>query len=329
MGIPLDTIATWGRFPRFCVNTYRWGDKFFNTYDSTYVEGTGYKFNVKYKTDSWVDDYIFEMPDNYRMRMASDFCTSAGFWVSYLALSVGYDLNVSQFVGGSKTSRKRWQFRFNCALLSAELYWITNDVGTNIRSFGKKNDMPHMNTRFTGINTSTFGVDAYYHFNNKRYSRAAAFNYSKIQTRSQGSWFLGFSYWHQRFNFDFNRLPPELLHQLPINWEKFGYYYTTNNDNYSVRIGYGYNWVPRRHWLIAVSESPILGLKDGTLNNGNRKISVSLYNRAQASVVWNNKKWFAGIIGSAETGIFFNKEHALINGVYTFEASVGYRFNLW
>ena len=53
LSLALDSIATWGKFPRFCVNTYRWGDKFFNSYDSAYVEGTGYKFNVKFKTDSW------------------------------------------------------------------------------------------------------------------------------------------------------------------------------------------------------------------------------------------------------------------------------------
>ena len=29
----LDSIAAWGKFPRFCINTYRWGDRFFNGYD--------------------------------------------------------------------------------------------------------------------------------------------------------------------------------------------------------------------------------------------------------------------------------------------------------
>ena len=50
LSFALDSIAEWGRFPRFCVDVYHWGDKFFNSYDSTYVVGTGYKFNVKLKT---------------------------------------------------------------------------------------------------------------------------------------------------------------------------------------------------------------------------------------------------------------------------------------
>ncbi len=57
LSLNLDSIAEWGKFPRFCINTYRWGDKFFNSYDSLYVVGTGTKFNVKITTDSWLDKY--------------------------------------------------------------------------------------------------------------------------------------------------------------------------------------------------------------------------------------------------------------------------------
>ena len=329
LSLALDSIATWGKFPRFCVNTYRWGDKFFNSYDSTYVEGTGYKFNVKFKTETWLDNYMFEMPDDYRMSMVSDLCTSAGVWVTYLAVSAGYDLNVSKYIGGATTSRKKYNFRFNCALLSADFYWITNDVGTTINRFGQNGDMKHYDLRFTGINTSIFGLDAYYHFNNKRYSRAAAFNYSKIQKRSQGSWFLGFSYWQQDYTFDFKELPEELLNQLPEAWAENNYIYHTNSHNYSLRGGYSYNHVFHKHWLLGVSESPILGLKRGSMNGVGPKYSVSLYNRFQMSLIWNNRRWFAGIIASAENGFFFNNHSTLVTGLFNVEASLGFRFNLW
>ena len=48
-----------GKFPRFVVNTYRWGNEFFNGYDTTYVQGTGYKFSAKITADSWMDGYSF------------------------------------------------------------------------------------------------------------------------------------------------------------------------------------------------------------------------------------------------------------------------------
>lgn len=326
LSLSLDSIAEWGKFPRFCVKTYRWGDKFFNTYDSTYVQGTGYKFNVKTKTETWLDSYTFELPERFRISMVSDLCTSAGVWVTYLAVSAGYDINVSQFVGGSKTSRKRFNFRFNCALFSADLYWITNDIGTRITRFGP-NDNEANHIRFTGIDNSIFGVDAYYHLNNKRYSRAAAFNYSKIQKRSAGSFFVGFSYWKQKFNFDFASLPLDMRDQIPDVWGSYNYFQRTNN--YALRIGYSYNWVFHRRWLLAVSESPILGIQYGRLNNNPARTTASLYNRFQASIVWNSNHWFAGMIAYAENGLFFNKRNSLLSGILTFEASVGYRFNLW
>lgn len=329
LSLALDSIAEWGRFPRFCVNTYRWGDKFFNTYDTAYVEGTGYKFNVKAKSDMWADTYIFELPNDYTMYMRSDMCTSLGAYVTYLALSVGYDLNVSQYINGSTTSRKRFGFKFNCALLSADFYWISNDVGTTITRFGRRGEMHHYDLRFTGINTRIFGVDAYYHFNNKRYSRAAAFNYSKIQKRSQGSFYLGFSYWEHDFSFDFSKLPDDFREHLPESWAGNHYLYTNRSKNYSVRVGYGYNWVFHKHWLLGVSESPILGLKTGSYNGKSYSAKVSLYNRGQLSLIWNNKRWFAGAIFSIETGLFFNKENSLLSNIASGELSLGYRFNLW
>ncbi len=38
LSLALDSIREWGKFPNFCVDVYRWGDRFFNTYDSAYVD---------------------------------------------------------------------------------------------------------------------------------------------------------------------------------------------------------------------------------------------------------------------------------------------------
>lgn len=330
LSLALDSIAEWGRFPKFCVDTYRWGDKFFNSYDTAYVEGTGYKFNIKLKTETWDDIYHFMLPDSYRMNLVSDWSTSSGFWLSYLAVSVGYDMNVSKYFGGSDKVRKRFNFKFNCALFGADFYWISNDVGTRIREFGPKNDMEKMDLPFDGINTTVFGVDSYYIVNNKRYSRASAFNYSKIQKKSQGSFFFGFSYWKQDFEFDFNKLPEDMKADLPQSWADNAYIYYTNNHNYSLKAGYGYNWVFARHWLLGVSESPMLGIKHGHLNGYNTKrTTFALSNRAQLSVIWNNRAWFAGIIGTLDNTLLYDKSHQLLSGVYNIEVSLGFRFNLW
>ena len=119
--LALDSIAAMGKVPRAAINVYRWGDRFFNTYDSTYVVGTGCKFNIKARTETWQDFYGFEFDDNTRLQMVSDPCTSMGFYLTYLALSVGYDLNVSKYLGSGPQARRRFNFGFTCSLLAADV----------------------------------------------------------------------------------------------------------------------------------------------------------------------------------------------------------------
>lgn len=323
----LDSIAEWGKFPRFCVGVYRWGDKFFNSYDSTFVESTGYKFNAKLITESWTDYYNFEIPDDRQIRMISDPSTTAGIYLSYLAVSAGYSINVSNILSGAEQSRTRLNFGFNCSLFAAEWSYMTNDVGTSIRRFGNRKDSQSVNLPFRGINTSTWNLDTYYFFNHKNYSQAAAFNFGKIQRKSQGSFYAGLSIYTQKFHFDFSELPDGMKMLLPEEWSDYRYKVTTHN--YAIRFGYGYNWVFARHWNLGVSESPIIGLRKGQVVNEKEGASFALNNRLRLSVVWNNGKWFAGAVSYIDTGLIYDKDHTLASGQFCVQTSVGYRFNIW
>ncbi len=320
----LDSIATWGKFPRFVVNTYRWGDKFFNGYDTTYVRSTGYKFSAKITTESWLDGYSFRLPNKTGIFMRSDPSTSVGVYLTYLAVSAGYDINVSKLFGGADQSRKRLRFGFNCMLFAAEAYLISNNVGTTLKKFGPEH---HLNLPFDAIDNSTWGVDAYYFFNHKRYSEAASFNYSRLQQKSQGAFYTGFSIYSQRLRFDFSGLPEELKTILPSHWNN--YIYQVNTHNYALRFGYGYNWVFAPKWVLGVSESPIIGVRKGYVNSDISKVSLSLYNRMKLSVVWNNGPWFAGVTGRFDVAIVNDLETTYAGGVLSGEAVFGIRFNLW
>lgn len=327
--LALDSIAAWGRFPKLCVDVYRWGDKFFNSYDTTYVEGTGYKFNGKIRSESWFDYYVFDLPENVEMHLRSDASTTIGPYLTYLALSVGYDINVSKLFGGVDRSRSRFRFGFNCSLLAVELYWMKNDVGTTITHFGVDGEGEDVDIPFNGIDTSSWGLDFYYFFNHKKYSQSAAFGFGKIQRKSQGSFYAGFSIYNQRYDFNFDGLPTLMLQYLPESWD--GHRYHVSGTNYALRGGYGYNWVFRPGWLLGVSESPIIGLRKGTINNEIDKVSLSIFNRFKMSVVWNspNGRWFAGAVGSIDVALVNNNKTTFANAVFTGEASFGFRFNIW
>lgn len=328
MSFNLDSIAAWGKFPRFCIGVYRWGDGFFNGYDQTYVKPTNYKFNIKTKLDNWLDTYSFDLTDGVNMNMASDPASSLGFWLTYMAVSVGYDINVSKYFTGNTKTRKRFDFQFNCSLFAAELYLITNDVGTTITRFGVDGKSYPMSLDFQGINNRTLALDAYYFFNHKKYSHAAAFSFSREQVKSAGSFFAGFSYFDQRYNFNFNLLPYEMKRYLPSSWKD--YRYVVKAKNYGIKFGYGYNWVIGRHWALCFSEAPTIGVKKGYISvESDEKWSFSLYNTLRVSCVWSNRRWFAGILGRVESALFYDKEHTLVSNMVDLEVSAGYRFNLW
>lgn len=324
----LDSIAEWGRFPRFCIDVYRWGDGFFNGYDKSYVMPTGYKFNVKTKVDNWLDSYSFRLIDRVNMHMVSDPSSSLGFWLTYMAVSVGYDINLSKYFTGSSRTRKRFDFQFNCSLFAAEMYFISNDVGTTITRFGVDGVTHPISLDFQGINTSTFTLDAYYFFNHKKYSHAAAFSFSREQVKSAGSFFAGFSYFDQKYEFDFSSLPYSMKRLLPESWKD--YRYVVNAKNYGLKLGYGYNWVVGRHWALCISEAPTIGLKRGYISvESEDKLSFSLYNTLRMSGVWSNGKFFFGVLGRIESALFYDKEHTLLSNMVDLEVSAGYRFNLW
>lgn len=320
----LDSIAEWGKFPRFCVNVYRWGDRFFNGYDTAYVVGNGYKFNVKVTTDSWVDGYDFELRDKTHITMRSDPSTSVGLYLTYLAVSVGYDVNLSKLIGNIDRARKRFRFGFNCSLFATELYYVSNNVGTTISRFGR-NNADDYNIPFKNIDNVTLGIDTYYFFNHKKYSEAAAFNYSRIQKKSQGSFYGGFSFYSQELNFDFSSLPEDLKNQLPDDW--MNYSYRVNTKNYAVRFGYGYNWMFAPKWLFAISESPVIGLRKGFVNSDTDKTSFSIYNHLKIGVVWNSGRWFSGVTGKFDVALLSNKSTVYAGGVLSGEIILGYRFN--
>lgn len=327
LSFSLDSIAAWGKFPRFCVNTYYWGDRFFNGYDTTYVRGSGYKFNIKARSESWIDYYNFDLPQDMRMRMLSDPSSTMGFWLSYMAVSVGYDKNISKFFGGSDRSRELYSFGFNCSLFTFNLLYSNNDVGTKISKFGKRGETINPNLPFDGAHIKTFDCNLYYFFNHKQYSQAAAFNYGRVQHKSAGSWFAGLAYTRNHYSFDFRELPDYIKKAFPSNWIDSRYHAVVRD--FCVKGGYGYNWVFARNWVMGSMIAPTMGMRKGFINSDFEKTTFAFAFEAKLSAVWNHKCWFAGIVTDVGADIVYDKESTFSTGIPSITISAGYRFNLW
>lgn len=325
----LDTIASWGKVPRFCINTYRWGDRFFNGYDSAYVQSSGHRLNVKFKTDSWMDYYNFRFDDHYKLSFYNEPSSSVGLWLTYMAVSVGYDVNLSNIFNPGHGARKRFDFQFNCMLFAAEYYSVDNSVDMTINRKGYPGKMQKVEIPFDGFHSDSWGLNFYYFFNHKHYSQAAAFNYSKIQVRSSGSLYAGLAFWKQNYNMDFSSVMDEL--GMPPTLLEWASHYQVSNKNYALKFGYAYNWVFHRGWCMGVSVAPSVGVRKGFINYPmDNRTTFSLSNNARMSLIYNyNKRWFFGVVGNIDNGLVYDKQHTMLSTNFFVEASAGFRFDLW
>ncbi|MCH5229651.1 MAG: DUF4421 domain-containing protein [Muribaculaceae bacterium] len=319
-----DTTVVWPKFLQFCVNVYNWADHTFNSYDPEYVIGTGKRWKVRLVSDNWLDSYALKLPPGINTTMNSDVYANLGAYIQYMAVSIGSSYDIEKLFKKKEPSHKKYEFGFICALFNAELYYHENRGGVNIRRFGDYKDGKFIKEYFPGVSLYTLGFDAYYFFNNKKYSQGAAYNFAKYQLKSQGSFLLGLSITNQKLRFDFSKLPDNLKPLLP-NSEITDYYFHYNS--YAVLFGYGYNWVIAPKFLFNATVMPSIGFshyyEDSIEGN---KYLLSLNIQARLSLTYNLGNYFFGVFGKMNGHLYKQGNYSLFSSIENFSAYVGLRF---
>ena len=319
-----DTTVIWPKFLKFCVDVYNWGDRTFNSYDPEYVIGTGKRWKVRVVSDNWLDSYALKLPQDINTTMSSDVYANLGAYIQYMAVSIGSSYDIEKLFKKKEPSHKKYEFGFICALFNAELYYHENRGGVNIRKFGNINDGKLIKEYFPGVSLYTLGFDAYYFFNNKKYSQGAAYNFAKYQLKSQGSFMAGISITNQKLTFDFSQLPDNLKESLP-DAEITQYYFHYNS--YALLAGYGYNWVIAPKLLFNATIMPSVGVshyyEDSLEGN---KYLLSLNIAARLSLTYNLGNYYFGLFGKAN-GHYYRQGHmSLFSSIENFSAYIGLRF---
>lgn len=252
--------------------------------------------------------------------------TSIGLWAGYRGWGAGYSLSLSGNNG--------YSFAMNM---------VSPSYGLNLRINRFKFDKPNasysaslpdgsesqsgvLSEEFLNLFLSspmkigTLSFDGYWVFNKKRFSLLAAYDQSTTQLRSAGSLIAGLMYYYQKLDYD-----------SPKN-----FFFIKNAGDVglmkvyqgSVGLGYTYNWVPARGWVLNVVAMPVLTLinkvkssrykitlpeegeydpkdTDSYLNaitmhpageetvNGGVRLNIDL--RMAASYCWRN--WYVGMTG--------------------------------
>ena len=318
-----DTTVRYPKFIQFCVDVYNWGDEFFNGTNPDYVVGTGKRWKARIVNDNWLDSYVMRLPENMSISMLSNPYSNIGGYVQYMALSVGYTYDIGKFFGGSAANHKKLEFGFNCARFNVEYYHHENSGGTNLRTFGDYHDGKFIKKKFPGVNLNHSGLDFIYFFNNRRYSHGAAYNFSKIQKRSQGSLIAGFSYTNMKLDFNFTELPEEMKPYLTIPVDNYKFHY----DSYAAVIGYGFNCVIKPKLLFNITALPAFGAShcyEDSLEGEKWMFSMNIM--ARLSFTYNLGNWFFSFIGKMNGNWYKSGTYSLFSSIENFSANIGFRF---
>lgn len=317
-----DSTMGYPKFLKFCWKTYKWGDHAFNSYDTSYVQSTGKSWKLILKSDNWIDSYIGRPFKDTHMVMNSNLVSNIGVSLSFMAVSVGYSVAVSNLVHGGKFSDKI-EFSFTCARFTADAYYWENSNEVNVTYTTTNIDNKRHEFRTSGINRKALGLTAYYFFNNRRYAQAAAYCYSKYQKRSAGSWLAGFSLQHFDVKFDVEKLSDEARVYIPTQAEAPRILY----NDYCLLVGYAHNWVLGRKWLLNVTLTPYIGYRYNHFHrHDGLASSLSLNLRGRIGAVYNHKQFFVGIQGYADHHRYKAEGSRLFNSMIDFTALAGIRF---
>ncbi len=317
-----DPGVNYPKFPRFLLKVYNWGDKTFNSYDKDYVVSSGKNWKLIGKNYNWLESYALFFTNHTDIRMVSNPYSDIGASLSFMAVSVGYTFNANELFGSPKTKRRHYEYGFTCSRLAANMVYTKTSGGVKITKFGEY-DLPH-SFHFNGVTQKTFSLDAYYFFNNRRYSQAAAYCYSKYQLKSAGSLIAGINYGTQIINLDFTKLPLEMMEWMPGDHNYYGFHYT----EYNVILGYAYNWVlhPRR-WLANVTALPSIGYKHSYEDSTDgKKDMFATTVKLMLGVVYNHRNLFASLNGRFDGHLHFGDGYTFFNSIESFSLNVGLRF---
>lgn len=178
----------------------------------------------------------------FETRLTADYKTTVCVGVSYMGLSAFLALNPGKLLGKYNDYELNFQsysprFGFDIAYQDAHNFTGWYEVG------GAHHDVTTSEEMFR---LRTLNVNAYYVFNNRRFSYPAAFVHSYIQRRSAGSFLLAMSGQGQH-----GKIAGEEDALEDINRQM-----DFKMTNVAIGGGYGYNYVPANGWLIHFSALP-------------------------------------------------------------------------
>ncbi|MDE7411967.1 MAG: DUF4421 domain-containing protein [Paramuribaculum sp.] len=321
-----DPEIHYPKFPKFVVNVYNWGDRVFNSYDTTYVTGTGKNWKLMLRSRAWLESYMFMFSVHTRdlLGIRSEIYDNVGVSLSFMAISLSATTSLKKLFTGKTSTRNHFNFNFTCSRLYGNIDVTSTHGDSKIIHFGNYMGGGLISYPFDAIKHNAINAQIYYFFNHMKYSQAAAYCFSKYQLKSAGSAILGVSVSHQSIEMDFSSLPADMKAFLPSLQNDYDFRYT----DYCIAGGYGYNWAIRpRTWLINGTLLQSLGYRHDyqtTGKSGYDAVAANLMFRC--ALVYNHRALYASLAGEIDANFYYNGNYMFTNAVGEMSLAVGVRF---
>ncbi|MBP5498991.1 MAG: DUF4421 domain-containing protein, partial [Muribaculaceae bacterium] len=310
-----DSTVHYPGLVKLVYNSIQWKNRNLDSYDSTYVTGTGRPFKINIKNNNWIDIYNCHPLPKAQFTFYSGVSSTIGLQFSAYGLTLGYSSDIDKLIGKRPTSKK-WEFGFSCARFSIDFYKMRNSGAMNLdlrdEETGQLYKIPH----FTGIKRSSWGISSYYYFNNRKFSQGAAYSQSRLQRRSAGSFLAGFKITHHNLEIDASELGEIWKDIISDDNEDLSNEPLFKYNDYSIGGGYAYNWVLGPKWLLNGTVMIFPGIKHAhaisTLDDGGQNF-FGLNGKLRLAATYSHRSFFASFQGYLDS-------HVFNTGIYRFQS---------
>nr|WP_300726283.1 DUF4421 domain-containing protein [uncultured Bacteroides sp.] len=313
--------------------------KTFSEIDTTYI--TPYKYNLAFMVEHslWHEHYKIRTNVNghkQSISLAPTPTPKIGAYFGWRWIFLGLSVSIPELVGNSKPDKSKQEYVFNLysSRVGVDLYYRKTGSNFRIKSYSGF-DIPdtYIGQKFDGLKSKIVGLNAYWIFNNKRFSYPAAYSQSTNQRISCGSFMAGFSYSKHNVTFDHTKLPDDMESQIRPSMR----FNTLKYQDYNLSFGYGYNWVFAPNCLFNISVMPALAYKKTKLNGEEvdeekkdwlkwmNDINFDIITRA--AITWNNEKYFVGASYVMNTYDYRKKDFSMTHSFGGLRIYAG--FNFW
>lgn len=313
----------------------------FDRLDTTFIEPQHYVFTVMLQATHSYDIYTLSSTghDAQSMTFTPDMRLKLGPYIGWKWFFAGYTFEL----GNINLNRIKQQLDLSIysSQIGIDLFYrrTGNDYKLRNANLGKNvNTQPLEGQPFSGVKAGITGFNAYYIFNHGRFSYPAAFSQSTIQKVSCGSWMAGLGYTKNSLDLDheeLQRLINKSMGAAAVPIDSGLMFRNVSYNDFSLSVGYAYNWVFARNWLFGASAQAALAYKKSTgdvvgddNNRGFGFQNVNINAIGRFGLVYNNMKWYAGASVILHSNNYRKPRFSTNNTFGSMNMYVGYNFGL-